>query len=309
MKLLCVVGSFLLATSLPSLAWKTATGFSTDWAHVTIEESPLAPHLYYLHGSGGNMCVSIGPDGILLVDCEFPQTASKLMDAIAKLQPGPVRFLIDTHWHSDHAGANADFAKIGTIIIAQDNVRTRLSTQQGPSYFGSTSAPSPPEAWPMITYDKTMTVHFNGEDIQLINDGVSHTDGDTVVYFPKSNVVHMGDIYINGLYPIIDLSSKGRIQGYFPIIDQVLGMINDQTKVIPGHGPVATKADLKFYRDMLATIKNRVQRMILEGKTLDQIIAANPSKEFDADWASDRVGPKAVTKMIYESLTGKDAHN
>ncbi len=309
MKLRCLLGLLLLATTLPSLAWKVAGGFSTDWANVKMEVTPLADHVYYLHGSGGNMCVSIGPDGILLVDCEFAEVADKIKAAIAQLQPGPVRFLIDTHWHIDHAGANAAFAKDGAVIIAQDNVRTRLSTQQGPGYFGNTPAISPPAAWPMITYDKAMTLHFNGEDIQLINDGVAHTDGDTVVYFPKSNIVHLGDIYINGLYPIIDLSSRGRIQGYFPIIDHVLSLINDQTKVIPGHGPIGTKADLQAYRDMLATIKDRVQRMILEGKTLDQVIAANPSKDFDAAWASDRVGPKAIAKMIYESLTGKNAHN
>jgi cyclase len=156
----------------------------------------------------------------------------------------------------------------------------------------------------MITYDQSMTLHFNGEDVLLFHNVPAHTDGDTVVYFTKSNVVHMGDLYINGLYPIIDLSSKGTIEGYFPIIDRVLGMINDQTKVIPGHGPVATKKDLQFYRDMLATIRDRVKGMIAQGKTLAEITAANPSKEFDANWASDRVGPAGVTKMIYESLAG-----
>jgi glyoxylase-like metal-dependent hydrolase (beta-lactamase superfamily II) len=304
MKKALLLGCALLLSSLPSSAWKTASGFSTDWASVQMEQKSLSDHVTFLHGSGGNMLVSTGPDGIVLVDCEFSPMSDKIKAAVAKLQPGPIRFLIDTHWHIDHAGGNADFAKDGTVIIAQDHVRSRLSTQQPAGYFGNTVPPSPPAAWPLITFDRSMTLHFNGENIMLLNDGVAHTDGDAIVYFPKSNVVHMGDVYINGLYPIIDLASHGTIQGYFPIIDHVLGMINDQTRVIPGHGPIGTKADLLFYRNMLATLRDRVQKMITEGKTLDEITAANVSKDFDNDWASDRVGPKAITKMIYESLTG-----
>jgi cyclase len=298
----CVLGFLLVFLASPSPAWKTAAGFSTDWPNVQMESLRLGEHLHYLHGSGANMLVSAGPDGILMVDCEFAPMSSKIKQAVAKLQPGPVRFLIDTHWHVDHSGGNADFAKDGAIIIAQDHVRERLSVQQPKGYFGNIVPPAPPAAWPSLTYDRSMTVHFNGEDVMLFNDGAAHTDGDTVVYFPKANVVHMGDIYINGLYPIIDIASRGTIQGYFPVIDHVLALINEQTKVIPGHGPIANKADLLFYRNMLATLRDRVQKMIDEGKTLDEITAANVSKDFDANWASDRVGPEAITRMIYSGL-------
>jgi glyoxylase-like metal-dependent hydrolase (beta-lactamase superfamily II) len=295
----------LLATALPAQAWKIAGGFSTDWKHVTIEKIQLAPHITFLHGSGGNVVVSTGPDGILMVDCEFTQMSGKLMTAIARLEPGPVRFLIDTHFHGDHTGGNADFAKTGTIVVAQENVLLRMSAPQH-SYFGNTVPPAPPEARPMITFGQSMKIRFNGEDVLLFHESPAHTDGDTVVYFPKSNVVHMGDLYINGLYPIIDLSVGGTIDGYFPIIDRTLRMINDETKVIPGHGPVATKKELQAYRDMLEVIRNRVQKMLAEGKTLPQIQAAHPSQEYDADWASDRVGPDQVVKMIYEGLVGPD---
>ena len=304
MKIFCLLGTFFLGGVFPATAdWKVASGFSMDWPSVQIEQTRLADHVYFLHGSGANMCVSTGPDGIVLVDCEFAQMSDKIKAAITQLQPGPVRFLIDTHFHLDHSGGNADFARDGTVIIGQDHVRDRLGHPPA-SFFGDPPPASPPLAMPLITYDRSMTLHCNGEDILLFNEGVAHTDTDTVVYFPKSNVVHMGDIYINGLYPIIDLHARGTIEGYFPIIDRVLGMINDGTKVIPGHGPIATKKELQFYRDMLATIRDRVKSMIAQGKTLAEITAANPSREFDADWASDRVGPEAVTKMIYESLAG-----
>ncbi len=309
MKAVGLLGVFFLGGVFPATAgWKVASGFSMDWPSVQMEQTRLADHLYYLHGSGANMCVSTGPDGIVLVDCEFTQMSDKIKAAIAQLQPGPVRFLIDTHFHMDHSGGNADFARDGTVIIGQDHVRDRLS-HPPVSFFGGAPPPAPPQAMPLITYDRSMTLHCNGEDVLLFNEGVAHTDTDTVVYFPKSNVVHMGDIYINGLYPIIDVHARGTIEGYFPIIDRVLGMINDDTKVIPGHGPVATKRELQFYRDMLATLRDRVKSMIAEGKTLAEITAANPSREFDADWASDRVGPEAVTKMIYESLAAPAGHS
>jgi glyoxylase-like metal-dependent hydrolase (beta-lactamase superfamily II) len=155
---------------------------------------------------------------------------------------------------------------------------------------------------PKITYESEMMLRFNGEDVRLFHLGRAHTDGDTIVYFPKSNVLCMGDIYINGLYPIIDVGSAGTINGYFPMIDKAISMIDDQTQVVPGHGPIGTKKSLAFYRDMLLTIRDRISAMKQQGKTLEEIEKANPSKEFDADWASDRVGPDNVTKMIYESM-------
>ena len=294
-------GSISSGSSVPSKIWKTAGGFSTDWSNVQIEIIPLGKHLYFLQGSGANMCVSTGPDGVLLVDCEFQPMSAKIKEAIARLQPGPIRFLINTHGHADHTGGNADFGETGTVIIAQEKVRSRMIS----SGAGAKPPPIPQAGWPMITFDESMVLHCNGEDVLLFYDGPAHTDNDIVVFFPKSNVVEMGDIYINGLYPIIDAALDGTIQGYFPIIDRVLGMIDDETKVVPGHGPVGTKKELQAYRDMLAVIRDRVQEMLCGGKTLEDIIASDPSREFNAEWASDRVGPHDVTRMIYEGLVGR----
>lgn len=302
MKYLCLPLLLVLGFPHYALAWKTATGFSTDFAHVPIETIKLTDHLYFLHGSGGNMVVSVGTDGTLLVDSEFPPMAPRIMEAIAKIRPGPVRFLVDTHWHIDHSGCNSAFMKTGTTVIGQDNVRARLLGMKKDWYFDLPVPDVGRAGAPLITYDRRMTLNMNGEDVLLFHDGPAHTDGDTVIYFPKSNVIHLGDVYINGLYPIIDLGSGGTIEGYFVTINHALSLINDQTKVIPGHGSIATKKELTAYRDMLMTIRDRVKALISQGKSLKEIVAANPSKEFDADWASDRVGPAAVTKMIYEAL-------
>jgi glyoxylase-like metal-dependent hydrolase (beta-lactamase superfamily II) len=296
------LGLLLLSTS-HGWAWKTASGFSMDWPNVTVETQKLSGSTYCLHGSGANVCASVGPDGILLVDAEFEPMTIKIKKALTALDPGPVRYLIDTHWHTDHTGGNADFAKTGTVVIAQRNVLLRMQSPQFLPFLNLKCDPAPREAWPKITYNDAMTLSFNGEDIQLFHLGPAHTDGDTVVYFPKSNVLCMGDIYINGLYPIIDLGSAGTINGYFGMIDKALTLANAETKVVPGHGPVATVKDLIAYRDMLLTLRDRVLSMKADGKSLPEILQANPSHEFDAAWASDRVGPDGVTKMIYESLS------
>ncbi len=302
MKVLVFVALGLLAAAPNARAWKTASGFSMDFPHVTVETQKLTDHVYRLLGSGANVTASVGPDGILIVDSEFAPMTPKLKEALGKLSPAPVRYLIDTHWHGDHTGGNAGFARDGTIIVAQANVLARLRNPQFLPYFAMKVPAAPPEAWPRITYTDAMTLTFNGEDLQLFHLGPAHTDGDTIVYFPKSNVLCMGDIYINGLYPIIDVGSAGTINGYFPMIDKAVSMIDDKTQVVPGHGPVGTKKSLEFYRDMLLTLRDRIEALRQQGKSLAEIQAANPSKEFDDGWASDRVGPGNVTKMIYESM-------
>jgi glyoxylase-like metal-dependent hydrolase (beta-lactamase superfamily II) len=302
MKSPALAATALLLAASHAQAWKTASGFSMDFPSVTVETHPLTDHVYSLLGSGANVTASVGPDGILLVDSEFAPMTPKLKESLAKLSPAPIKYLIDTHWHSDHSGGNAGFAKDGTVVVAQASVLTRLSSPQYLPFFAMKTEAQPPEAWPRITYESEMTLRFNGEDVRLFHLGPAHTDGDTIVYFPQSNVLCMGDIYINGLYPIIDLGSAGTIDGYFPMIDKALAMIDDKTRVVPGHGPVGDKKSLTFYRDMLLTLRDRIAKLRQEGKSLAEIEKANPSKEFDAGWASDRVGPDNVTKMIYESM-------
>ena len=303
MKTLAAAGLGLaLAAGPAGAAWKIATGFNMDFPNVTVETHQLTDHIYSLLGSGSNVTASVGPDGILLVDSEFAPMTPKLKAALAKISPAPVRYLVDTHWHGDHTGGNADFTKDGTVVIAQANVLTRLQNPQFLPFLNLKTPAQPPEMWPKITYESEMTLRFNGEDVRLFHLGPAHTDGDTVVFFPKSNVLCLGDVYINGLYPIIDRGSAGTINGYFPTIDKALSFCDAKTQVVPGHGPVSDRARLIFYRDMLLTLHDRIAKMRSEGKSLAEIEKANPSKEFDADWASDRVGPDGVTQMIYETL-------
>jgi glyoxylase-like metal-dependent hydrolase (beta-lactamase superfamily II) len=253
------------------------------------------------------MCVSTGPDGILLIDTEFAPLTPKIVAAIAKIQPGPIKFLFNTHWHTDHTGGNADFARAGTIIFALDRSRTRMMSEQYFKQFNHVIPASPPSAWPVLTFPREMTLHWNGEDVRFWFHVAAHTDCDTMVWFPKSNVLHLGDIFINGLYPLIDIHGGGHIDGYVPACDDALALINDDTKVIPGHGSVATKKELQAYRDMLATLRDRVAAMIAAGKSLPEILAANPSRDLDPVWASDRVGPDDIVTMMHESLTGPSA--
>ena len=284
---------------------RIADGFSTDWANLRMDSSQLTPHLYLLHGSGGNTLASIGPDGTLIVDPSFPQVVPKLKAALQELKAGPVRYVIDTHYHSDHSGGNGAFATDGAVVIGQQNCRARMLQAQRSGFWGSTTPPSPPRDLPTLTYDRALTLYFNGEEITAFHGRPSHTDGDTIVYFHKANVVHMGDIFVNNLFPYIDLGAAGTIDGYMPVIDEVLAMIDDRTKVVPGHGPIATKQQLKAYRDMLQTVRDRVAAGIASGQSLEQIIASRPTREFDAQNATNRVDGAGFVAVTYQSLTGK----
>jgi glyoxylase-like metal-dependent hydrolase (beta-lactamase superfamily II) len=261
---------------------RIADGFSTDWANLTIDVRKLAPGVYLLHGSGGNTLASIGPQGTLLVDTEFAEVAPKLKAALARLQAGPVKYVISTHYHSDHTGGNGAFAADGAVIVGQENCRLQMTRSHYSAHWGRTSPVSPIEDWPTLTYEKRLTLDFNGEEIEASHNQTAHTDGDTIVYFHHANVVHLGDVFVNNLYPYIDLGVKGTIDGYFPVIDEVLGRIDDKTQVVPGHGPIATKSELKAYRDMLQTVRDRVAAGVAEGETLEEILASRPTRSLIA---------------------------
>jgi len=295
-----ICAAFALHAQTP----RVAGGFSTDWEHLTIETRQLAANVYLLHGSGGNTLALIGPDGKLLVDTEFAQAAPRLKEALDKLDAGKVRYVISTHYHGDHTGANAAFHEDGTTIIGQENCRLRMTQSRSSALTGTTSPPAPAASLPTITYDKELAVHLDGEDVEAVHPGPAHTDGDTIVYFRHANVVHVGDVFVNDLYPYIDLDAKGTVDGYLVVIDEVLARINDETRVIPGHGPVATKRELKAYRDMIQTVRDRVKASLAKGESLHEILASKPTREFDAQNATDRVDGDGFTTMVYESLTG-----
>jgi cyclase len=302
----CLLAAVLVCgTMAQAQTPRIADGFSTDWEHLTIDVKELAPHVYLLHGSGGNTLASVGPDGTLLVDTEFEQVAPKLKAALTKMQAGQVKYVISSHYHGDHTGGNGAFHADEATIIGQDNCRLRMTESRYSALSQKTSPPAPMANWPTVTYEKKLTLYLNGEEIEAAHSQPAHTDGDTIVYFHHANVVHLGDVFVNNLYPFIDIAAKGNVDGYFPVIDEVLSRIDDKTQVVPGHGTLATKTQLKAYRDMIKTVRDRVATGVAKGMSLEEILATHPTREFDAQYATDRIGGPMFVGMVYQSLTGK----
>lgn len=211
--------------------------------------------------------------------------------------------MVNTHWHGDHTGGNAALAGSGAIIVAHDNVRRRMSSEQFLEAFKATVPPSPAAALPVVTFADQLSFHWNGEEIRVFHAEPAHTDGDAIVHFPRSNVIHTGDIFFNGLYPFIDGSSGGSVAGMLQAVDQVLALANAGTRIIPGHGPLASRADLVAYRTMLVTVTDRISALIREGKTLDQVVAARPTAEFDAAWGNGFLNPESFVAITYNVLS------
>jgi glyoxylase-like metal-dependent hydrolase (beta-lactamase superfamily II) len=275
-----------------------------DWSTIEIKVQKVAGSVYMLYGeggfAGGNIGVSVGSDGIALVDDEFAPLVPKIEAALKGVSDQPVRFVLNTHFHGDHTHGNTVFGKKSTII-AHDNVRKRLVTDD--TFEGRPGTKAPPEALPVITFDHQVSVHINGEEVRGLHVPAGHTDGDTVVYFTKSNVVHMGDDFFNGLYPFIDLENGGTVKGYVAAVEKVLGEVPDDVKIIPGHGPLAAKADLARYLAMLKETSAAVQAGIDKGQTVEQIVAARPLAKYDG-WAWPFLNSDAFLKQIYNGLKG-----
>ncbi len=265
---------------------------------VEIKIEKLSPTTYVLFGAGGNIGVSVGDDALFLIDDQYAPLTPKITAALKTITDKPIKFLLNTHWHGDHTGGNENMGKQGVILVAHDNVRKRMSSEQFIKLLQSKVPPSPKEALPIVTFSTDVTFHLNGDEINGFHVPPAHTDGDTVVHFRKANVIHMGDNYFNGLYPFIDVSSGGNPDGVIAVAEKVLAMADDNTKIIPGHGPMATKADLKAYRDMLTTVTGRIKAMMKAGKKLEEIKAANPSAEFDEKWGKAFISPGRFVEML-----------
>lgn len=262
---------------------------ATDGKLAAFEFSPLVTtkltdSLALLSGPGGNMAVHFGPEGALLVDTGVHPTARGLAKGAEAFAGKPVTSVINTHWHFDHTGGNEFFGRNGARIIAHDNVRARLGTDQKVEAFDFTFPPAPAAALPTLTFPETLRLYVGGETIGLHHVPPAHTDGDSLVRFDKANVLHMGDTFFNGFYPFIDYSSGGWIGGMVAAADYALALCNAQTRIIPGHGPLATPADLKAARGMLATAQGRIEKLLDAGKTLDEIAAAKPTEDIDPKW-------------------------
>ena len=274
-----------------------------DFSKVEVKAHKVTETVYMLTGSGGNIGLCIGTDGTYMIDSQFGPLSEKIMTAITAIQDTPVKYLINTHWHGDHAGGNENFNRKGATIIAHENVRKRVSTEQHNKAFNRTTPPSPVGAWPTITFSNDARLYANGEEMLLFHVHNAHTDGDAMVYFTQSNVLHTGDCFFSGRYPYIDLGSGGTVEGLIAAIDKALFVIDDDTKIIPGHGPLSTKADMVKYRDVIKTAKSRVEQAISEGKTFEEIKAAKLNSDYDEAWGSGFINGDRFVDIIYTDLT------
>ena len=272
----------------------------TDFSKVEIKATKVAGNVYMLQGAGGNIGVSVGDDGLLIVDDQFAPLADKIRATLKGLADKKLRFILNTHWHGDHTGGNVAFGPEATII-AHDNVRKRLATEQKSTVFNSTTPPSPKEALPVITFNDSLSVHFNGEDIRAIHFPHGHTDGDSVIFFSTSNVVHLGDDFFAGRFPFVDLESGGSVEGLVKNIGELIGKIPPTAKLIPGHGPISTLDDLKSYHRMLQQTTEIVRQKIAAGKTLDQVKSEGLPAEWEP-WGTGFIKTDRWVETIYKSL-------
>jgi glyoxylase-like metal-dependent hydrolase (beta-lactamase superfamily II) len=295
------VKKFLLLTV--SLLLAISAQAQTDFSKIEIKATKVAGNVYMLEGSGGNIGVSVGDDGLLIVDDQFAPLADKIRAALKGLADKKLRFILNTHWHGDHTGGNVVFGP-EAAIIAHDNVRKRLATEQKSTVFNRTTPPSPKEALPVITFNNSLTVHFNGEEIRAIHFPQGHTDGDSVIFFSSSNVVHLGDDFFAGRFPFVDLESGGTVEGLTRNIGEIIEKIPAGAKLIPGHGPISTLDDLKSYHRMLQQTTEIVRQKIAAGKTVDQIKSEGLPAEWEP-WGAGFIKTDRWVETIYKSLTAK----
>jgi glyoxylase-like metal-dependent hydrolase (beta-lactamase superfamily II) len=276
-----------------------------DFSKVEIKATKVSGNVYMLEGAGGNIGVSVGADGILIVDDQFAPLADKIKAALKTLGAGKLKFILNTHWHGDHTGGNVVFGP-DAPIIAQTNVRKRLATEQKSEFFKSTTPASPKEALPVITFDESLSVHFNGEEIRVIHFPQGHTDGDSVIFFTGSNVVHMGDDFFAGRFPFVDLDSGGSVEGLIKNIAEIIPKLPAGVKLIPGHGPLSTAEDLKAFHRMLLETTEIVQKKMAARETLDQIKKEGLPEEWKP-WGTGFIKTDLWIEIIYRSLSSDRA--
>lgn len=279
------------------------TTSAQDYSKVEIKVTKVAGNVYMLEGMGGNIGVSVGPDGILIVDDQFAPLADKIKAALKTLGEGKLKFVLNTHYHGDHTGGNVAFGP-DAPIIAQTNVRKRLSEEQKSKFFNRTTPPSPKEALPVITFDQAVSVFFNGEEIKVIHFPHGHTDGDSVIFFTGSNVIHMGDDFFNGRFPVVDLEAGGDVEGMTKNIGDIISKLPAGVKIIAGHGALSDAEGLKTFHRMLLQTTDIVRKRMAAGKTLDQIKAEGLPEEWKT-WGSGFIKTDVWLTLIYNSLSAK----
>lgn len=292
----------LIALTVVGLAYPLG---AQDWARVEVRTIPVADNVYLLAGAGGNIALSTGEDGALLVDAGYEQLAGKIDAAVRRVAQAPARLVINTHWHFDHVGGNQHLRQAGALIVAHENVRRRMSQDRFITVIERQVPPSPSEALPMLTVTESLTLHWNGDQVEVHPVGPAHTDGDSIVHFRKANVLHLGDICFNGMYPFFDVNAGGSLDGLVQALDQALALAGDKTRIIPGHGPLTDAAGLRTYRNTLATVRDRVRGLVQQGKSRAEVIADKPTREFDAQWGQSWLDADTWVGLIYDGMMGK----
>jgi len=270
---------------------------------VEISVQKIAGGLHMLVGRGGNLAISTGADGPLIVDDQYAPLAPKIEAAVREIQDAPVRFVLNTHWHSDHTGGNESFGGKGALIAAHHNVRARLGATQISSLFGRETPASPEAALPVLTYEDGMTLHWNGEVIEVQHAARAHTDGDSIVWFRRANAVHLGDLYFNGLWPFIDVDSGGSLDGAIAALGQALSRLNRRSAVIPGHGPLSNRRELRAYRKMLMEVRGRVKRAIAEGADAEELSRSGLVDDLEERWGGGFLDTATFLRILHADLS------
>lgn len=281
----------LLAAAAPAAA-------QPNLANVQVRVERLAPGVAVLFGAGGNIGLSHGEDGNILIDDQYAPLSERIAAAVASIDPDPVRFVINTHWHGDHTGGNENFGQRGAVIVAHDNVRRRLAA--GQMLRGDMVPAAPRGALPVVTFEDGVSFHLNRDTLRVTHVANAHTDGDALIYWTGANVLHMGDTFFNGILPFIDLESGGSVDGLLAAVDRALGIANETTRIIPGHGPIATRADLVAYRNRIRTVRDRIAAEIAAGRTLEQVQALRLADAYGR--TTDFIPPEAFVASVYNSL-------
>lgn len=274
-----------------------------DFSKVEIETTQVAEGVYALKGAGGNLGLVVGSDRAFLVDDQYAPMVPKIRAAIAAITDKPVSFVLNTHWHGDHTGGNEAFVQAGTLVVAHDNVRMRLSSDQVMAAFDRTVPAAPKGALPVITFNDQISFHVGGHTVRAIHFPSAHTDGDAIVHLPETNVVHTGDLVFYGLYPVVDYSNGGSLKGMADATERLLAISDANTRYIPGHGPaVIGRKEIAEYLEMLRVVHARLDKLIGEGKTLEEVLAARPTAEFDEKWGKGFLPPDRWVRINYQGM-------
>ena len=280
----------------------TSSLHAQNFDTVQVRAVPVAGAVHMLQGAGGNIGLVVGDDAVFVVDDQFAPLTPKVLAAIKSVTPQPVRFVLNTHWHFDHTGGNENMGKAGALIFAHENVRRRMSKDQFIEALNRTEPASPRGALPVVTFTDTVSFHLNGDSIVVFHVAPAHTDGDAVVLFTRANVVHTGDLFVSAGFPFVDRSSGGSIHGIIAAAERILAATNAGTRIIPGHGPLADRARVQAYHDMLVVVRDRMRKEIAAKHTIEQVLASKITAEYDASWTTNR---ERFLRILHQELSAR----